>query len=180
MADDTLSREESEEDLVVIGTIHASKGREYDSIVIPDYDCDTSRWSAAEVEEERRVVYVGVTRARDAALFTVDTSSGFVHPFLRELVEEPEPGEHDALAAWFAEEPLAELRELIAGRLAEIEVLYPELVPAREVPSRTRRRRPDAAAGAAPRIAAQRSQSRIDGSGGATKCFAVGSVPARR
>ena len=137
VADDTLSREESEEDLVVIGTIHAAKGREYDSIVIPDYDCDTSRWSAAEVEEERRVVYVGVTRARDAALFTLDTSSGFVHPFLRELVEEPEPGEHDALAAWLAEEPLAELRDLIAGRLAEIEVLYPELVPAREAASQT-------------------------------------------
>ncbi len=129
MADDTLAREESEEDRVVIGTIHAAKGREYDSIVIPDYDCDVSRWSAAEVEEERRVVYVGVTRARDAALFTVDTSSGFVHPFLRELVEAPDPGEHEALCAWLAEEPGAELRERIADRLAEIEVLFPELVP---------------------------------------------------
>ncbi len=134
VADDTLSREESEEDLVVIGTIHAAKGREYDSIVIPDYDCDTSRWSAPEVEEERRVVYVGVTRARDAALFTVDTSSGFVHPFLRELVEEPEPGEHDTLSAWLTEDSPAETRELIATRIAEIEVLYPELVPAREAP----------------------------------------------
>ncbi len=114
---------------MVIGTIHAAKGREYDSIVIPDYDCDVSRWSAAEVEEERRVVYVGVTRARDAALFTVDSSSGFVHPFLRELVEQPEPGEHDALGAWLAEEPDGELRERIADRLAEIEVLFPELVP---------------------------------------------------
>ena len=85
------------------------KDAEYDSIVIPDYDCDVSRWSAAEVEEERRVVYVGVTRARDAALFTVDSSSGFVHPFLRELVEEPDPGEHDALRAWLAEEPAGEL-----------------------------------------------------------------------
>ncbi len=129
VADDTLAREESEEDRVVIGTIHAAKGREYDSIVIPDYDCDVSRWSAAEVEEERRVVYVGVTRARDAALFTVDTSSGFVHPFLRELVEAPDPGEHEALCAWLAAESGAELRERIADRLAEIEVLFPELVP---------------------------------------------------
>jgi ATP-dependent exoDNAse (exonuclease V) beta subunit len=114
---------------VVIGTIHAAKGREYHSVVIPDYDCDVSRWGPAEVEEERRVVYVGVTRARDAVLFTVDTSTGFVHPFLRELVEPPDPAEHESLSARLDEEPDAALRACIAGRLAEIEVLYPELVP---------------------------------------------------
>ncbi len=131
VADDTLAREESEEDRVVIGTIHAAKGREYHSVAIPDYDCDISRWSAAEVEEERRVVYVGVTRARDSALFTVDTSAGFVHPFLRELVESPDPGEHESLAAWLVEEDNAGLRARISDRVAEIEVLYPESVPER-------------------------------------------------
>ena len=130
VADDTLAREESE-DRVVIGTIHAAKGREYHSVVVPDYDCDVSRWSAAEVEEERRVVYVGVTRARDSALFTVDTSAGFVHPFLRELVEAPDPGEHEALVAWLAEEDDAELHTRIGERVAEIAVLFPELVPER-------------------------------------------------
>ena len=130
VGDDTLVREESEEDRVVIGTIHAAKGREYDAVVIPDYDCDVSRWEAAQVEEERRVVYVGVTRARDTALFTVDTSAGFVHPFLRELVEPPGPGEHEALHAWLEQEPDEQLRPRIADRLAEIEVLFPELVPA--------------------------------------------------
>ena len=138
VADDTLAREESEQDLVVIGTIHAAKGREYHSVVIPDYDCDVSRWSAAEVEEERRVVYVGVTRARDAALFTVDTSVGFVHPFLRELVEPPDPGEHESLSAWLAEQPDDALRARIADRVNEIEVLYPELVP-QETPGPERR-----------------------------------------
>ena len=130
VGDDTLAREESEEDRVVIGTIHAAKGREYDAVVIPDYDCDVSRWETAQVEEERRVVYVGVTRARDTALFTVDTSAGFVHPFLRELVEPPGPGEHEALRAWLEEEPDEQLRPRIADRLTEIEVLFPELVPA--------------------------------------------------
>jgi ATP-dependent DNA helicase Rep len=129
VADDTLAREEAEEDRVVIGTIHAAKGREYHSVAIPDYDCDISRWSAAEVEEERRVLYVGVTRARDSALFTVDTSAGFVHPFLRELVESPDPGEHETLCAWLAEQSDQELRERIADRVTEIEVLFPELVP---------------------------------------------------
>jgi DNA helicase-2/ATP-dependent DNA helicase PcrA len=130
VSDDTPAREESEEDRVVIGTIHAAKGREYDAVVIPDYDCDTSRWEPPAVEEERRVVYVGVTRARDTALFTVDTSVGFVHPFLRELVEAPDPGEYDALAAWLEEGPDEGLRRLIADRVGEIEVLFPELVPA--------------------------------------------------
>ena len=135
VADDTLAREESAEDRVVIGTIHAAKGREYHSVVIPDYDCDVSRWEAPQVEEERRVVYVGVTRARDAVLFTVDTSTGFVHPFLRELVEPPEPGEHETLSAWLDKEKgdcqasAGGPASLIADRLAEIEVLYPELAP---------------------------------------------------
>jgi len=147
VADDTLAREESEQDRVVIGTIHAAKGREYESVVIPDYDCDVSRWSAAEVEEERRVVYVGVTRARDSALFTVDTSAGFVHPFLRELVEPPDPGEHEALSAWLAEETETGLRDLVADRLAEVEVLYPELAP-EEAPSGAAGARPGARPGA--------------------------------
>ncbi len=134
VGEDTLAREESEVDRVVIGTIHAAKGREYDAVVIPDYDCDTSRWEASAVEEERRVVYVGVTRARDTALFTVDTSVGFVHPFLRELVEPPECDEHPALDAWLAQETDGELRGRIAARLSEIEVLFPELVPERADP----------------------------------------------
>lgn len=126
---DALADDASDADLVVIGTIHAAKGREYHSVVIPDYDCDVSRCTAAEVEEERRVVYVGVTRARDAALFTVDTSTGFVHPFLRELVEPPDPGEHETLSAWLAEESDPGLRRRLTDRLGEIEVLFPELVP---------------------------------------------------
>ena len=128
-ADDTLAREESGEDRVVIGTIHAAKGREYDSVVVPDYDCDVTRWESAEIEEERRVVYVGVTRARDAALFTVDTSRPYVHPFLRELVQQPDPGEHETLSAWLAEEADEDLRRRIAARLEEIDVLFPEHVP---------------------------------------------------
>ncbi len=128
-AEETLSQEESGDDRVVVGTIHAAKGREYHSVVIPDYDCDLSRWTPAEIEEERRVVYVGVTRARDEALFTVDSSRPYVHPFLRELVEMPDVGEHETLSVWLAQEEDAGLRTRIAGRLSEIEVLYRELVP---------------------------------------------------
>ncbi len=134
MADDTLAREEAEQDRVVIGTIHAAKGREYAAIAIPDYDCDVTRWEPAEIEEERRVVYVGVTRARDSALLTIDTSRPYVHPFLRELVERPEPDEHGSLSAWLHDEECPDLRTRIAARIAEVETLFPELAPARTPP----------------------------------------------
>ena len=134
MADDTLAREEAEDDRVVIGTIHAAKGREYAAVAIPDYDCDVTRWEAAEIEEERRVVYVGVTRARDSALLTIDTSRPYVHPFLRELVERPELDEHGSLTAWLQDEECPDLRARIAARIAEVETLFPELSPERATP----------------------------------------------
>ncbi len=134
MAGDTLDREEGTEDRVVIGTIHAAKGREYDAVVIPDYDCDVTRWEHGAIEEERRVVYVGVTRGRDSVLLTVDTSLPYRHPFLRELVEAPKAGEYESLkgqlgGAAGGAEATAALGTRPGERLAEIELLYPEAVP---------------------------------------------------
>jgi hypothetical protein len=83
------SGEDPAPDRVVIGTIHASKGREYRSVVIPEYWVDLSRLPAAEVEEERRVLYVGVTRAQESALITYDSAQPERHPFLRELLDDP-------------------------------------------------------------------------------------------
>jgi len=103
-AKDELVREEDEDhDNVVIGTIHSSKGREYRSVVIPDYDVDLARLSPDQLEEERRVMYVGVTRARDAALLTIDKSRDEIHPFIRELSLPPEEGEYQRLAVALAE-----------------------------------------------------------------------------
>ena len=138
MAGDTLDREEGTEDRVVIGTIHAAKGREYDAVVIPDYDCDVTRWEHGAIEEERRVVYVGVTRGRDSVLLTLDTSLPYRHPFLRELVEAPRAGEYESLKARLdeaergreaASAPGTRSGERLGERLAEIELLYPEAVP---------------------------------------------------
>lgn len=128
MANDTLAREQGATDRVVVSTIHSAKGREYRAVVIPDYDCDVTRWSPSDVEEERRVVYVGVTRARDSVLLTVDASRPYVHPFLRELVEAPLPGEHAALLARLKQEEDLDLRTRLRRRVAEIEVLFPERV----------------------------------------------------
>jgi superfamily I DNA/RNA helicase len=115
-------------DSVMIGTIHAAKGREYHAVVIPDYDCDVTRWSASQIEEERRVVYVGVTRARDTVLLTVNAARPYVHPFLRELVEAPQPGEHAALLAELPREEDLDAQTRLRRRVAEIEVLFPELL----------------------------------------------------
>ncbi|HEY5386479.1 MAG TPA: hypothetical protein VIL79_01115, partial [Thermoleophilia bacterium] len=70
-----------------------------------------------------------VTRARDSALLTIDTSRPYVHPFLRELVERPELGEHEALTAWLHDEECPDLRARIAARISEVETLFPELSP---------------------------------------------------
>ena len=72
------------------------------------------------------MVYVGVTRARDTVLLTVNTSRPYVHPFLRELVEAPRPGEHAALLAQLSREKDLDAQTRLRRRVAEIEVLFPE------------------------------------------------------
>jgi superfamily I DNA/RNA helicase len=109
-------------DAVAICTIHAAKGREYHSVVIPDYDCDLTRLGPGQLEEERRVMYVAITRARDTALLTVDTSLPYVHPFLRELVAAPGPGEYAGLKRGDAR-----LDRRAEARRAELTLLFPEL-----------------------------------------------------
>ena len=98
MSDDDLKREESpDSDEVVIGTMHASKGREYRSVVLADYYPDLSRMSNEEKEEERHVLYVGVTRAKHSILVTLDSSKQ-INPLIRELVAPPLPNEPDLLS----------------------------------------------------------------------------------
>lgn len=96
--DDTLQREENEkQDQVVIGTIHAAKGREYQSVVLADYNPDLSRLSPEEQEEERRVLYVGVTRAIESVQLTIDLSKDSVHAFIREMIPPPAADEEASL-----------------------------------------------------------------------------------
>jgi superfamily I DNA/RNA helicase len=98
LGSDPLDREETpSEDQVVIGTLHSSKGREYEGVVLFDYDVDLTRLDDHEVEEERRVFYVGLTRARSAALFTIDAEKGTLHPFIRETIAPAEREEQEAI-----------------------------------------------------------------------------------
>lgn len=60
--------DEEEEDCVVITTIHKAKGLEWDCVFMPyvNEDIFPSKKSvlSKEVEEERRLFYVGITRAK--------------------------------------------------------------------------------------------------------------------
>lgn len=86
MEQDVLVREQDEEaDRVVISTMHASKGREYEAVVLFDYGSDLGKLTPEQLEEERRVCYVGMTRARTSLLLTIDSNKP-LHQFIRESI----------------------------------------------------------------------------------------------
>lgn len=65
---------------VVLNTVHAAKGTEYPHVLL------CGDWSAARnnPEEERRVLYVGMTRARDtlSIFIRADKTNPFAHEFI--------------------------------------------------------------------------------------------------
>ena len=73
-------RDEPFGDGVILNTIHAAKGKEYAHVLLCG---DWSVAGAAELEEERRVIYVGMTRARHTlAIFRrMDTQNPFFGSF---------------------------------------------------------------------------------------------------
>jgi ATP-dependent DNA helicase RecQ len=64
---------------VYLGTVHSAKGMEFRQVVMPSEGWGRPR-EEAEMEEERRVFYVGMTRARELLTFT--SVSGTRHPHL--------------------------------------------------------------------------------------------------
>lgn len=66
---------------VVIMTIHSSKGLEFDNVFIPHFIEGTlpSYKSISEnnIEEERRVAYVGITRAKNQLFLSYNLNQGF-------------------------------------------------------------------------------------------------------
>jgi DNA helicase-2/ATP-dependent DNA helicase PcrA len=62
-----------DEDYLTLSTIHSAKGQEWRAVFILNaiegcIPSDLSTGDTAEIEEERRLLYVGMTRAKDRAL----------------------------------------------------------------------------------------------------------------
>jgi DNA helicase-2/ATP-dependent DNA helicase PcrA len=60
-----------DEDYLILSTLHSAKGQEWNAVSILNVvdgcmPSDIATGSAAEIEEERRLLYVGMTRARDS------------------------------------------------------------------------------------------------------------------
>jgi len=71
---DQLSSKEDSTDYVRLMTLHSAKGLEFDTVIIPGVEegilPSTHAWSDEGVEEERRLLYVGITRARERLIIT--------------------------------------------------------------------------------------------------------------
>ena len=74
-------------DEVVLSTIHRAKGNEFSRVVFLDLS-RRHRLREGEIEEERRVAYVGLTRAKDSLLVTANGRRQ--SPFLREAALDPQ------------------------------------------------------------------------------------------
>jgi len=66
---------ESEKDPVLLMTLHAAKGLEFDTVIIPGLEdgllpSSRSLYEEDKLEEERRLFYVGVTRAKEHLLLS--------------------------------------------------------------------------------------------------------------
>lgn len=113
---DRLAREINESsDEVVVSTIHAAKGREYSAVAIFDYDPNLTGSTQLELEEERRVLYVGATRAERSLLMSVDTADG-VHLYVREMMSPGSKDERDHISHGLLE--LEQLEKRLTVELA--------------------------------------------------------------
>jgi DNA helicase-2/ATP-dependent DNA helicase PcrA len=79
---------------VTLATVHRVKGQEWPVVVVHQADADQFPHRLAEdVEEERRLFHVAITRARDHVTIV---SGPAASPFVDELVTEPAPRAADA------------------------------------------------------------------------------------
>jgi superfamily I DNA/RNA helicase len=69
---------------IQLGTIHASKGREYKAVLLPGFNEGLLPLEAGDPKEEQNVAFVGLTRAKDRLVLTMSRPHP-VSPFLARL-----------------------------------------------------------------------------------------------
>jgi DNA helicase II / ATP-dependent DNA helicase PcrA len=76
-----IAREEMRQsesgDGVTVTTIHAAKGREWDHVYLPAWEAGTLPLKKGDLEEERRLAYVAMTRARHRLVISAATNRHF-------------------------------------------------------------------------------------------------------
>ncbi len=98
LATDQDSDDTAGENRVTLMTVHAAKGLEFDNIFVVGVEDDLfpssmSKNSIMEIEEERRLLYVAITRARNFCMLSFATSRfrngqtviTFPSPFFRDI-----------------------------------------------------------------------------------------------
>ena len=113
--------------MVTLSTLHASKGLEWPHVVLAGvnegllpFKSDAEEQSADHIEEERRLMYVGITRARQTlAVSTLrrrkkgrETVAGIPSRFIAEMKP------HEARSQEDPRERLRKLREALAVKAA--------------------------------------------------------------
>ena len=81
--DEEMARSKTMKNGIFVGTIHAAKGREWKTVILPFLNEKSFPSERADIEEERRVMYVAMTRAADTLLVTCNDSA-HPSPFLRD------------------------------------------------------------------------------------------------
>lgn len=66
---------------VTLATLHSAKGLEWEYVYITGASATTLPWQSANIDEERRLFYVGITRAKRSLFISY---AGEPSPFLRE------------------------------------------------------------------------------------------------
>jgi DNA helicase-2/ATP-dependent DNA helicase PcrA len=100
---------------ITLMTLHAAKGLEFDTVIIPGleeglFPSTRTTYDLNEIEEERRLFYVGITRAREKLLITHSR-----HRQMYGKMEESSPSrflkelpstciKHDAASTWHHQE----------------------------------------------------------------------------
>lgn len=138
---DFANASDTDDDALVISTVHSAKGKEWDAVFViwavdGWFPSSRSIDDEAELEEERRLMYVAMTRARNHLAVTyplnvyatrrgqdysIDQLSRFIDKGVREKMQRVVPKENDETgpaATPIVQGPALDLRALMKGRFS--------------------------------------------------------------